>query len=205
MRKPVLALALCSATLCLTGAAYAAPDAGPHGSRHGPASRAEAQARSDELFSKLDVNGDGVIDPKDRQAREAERFAMLDTDHNGALSPQEFAAGPGPRGPGGPGPFAGKGPGPDAPLGPPPIAMHGMHGMRGMGGPGFGPGPLAAEADSNKDGAVSKAEFAAFTLAHFDEADADHDGTLSKAERHAARKDRHEERGGWRDHGPAGE
>ena len=205
MRTPVLALALCSAALGLTAAAYAAPDAGPHGPHHGPASRAEAQARSNELFSKLDVNGDGVLDPKDREAREAERFAMLDTDHNGALSPQEFAAVPAHRGPGGPGPFAGKGPGPDAPLGPPPMAMHGMHGMRGMGVPGFGPGPLAADADANKDGAVSKTEFEAFTLAHFDKADADHDGSLSQAERHAAHKDRHEDRGGRRDHGPAGE
>ena len=41
-------------------------------------------------------------------------------------------------------------------------------------------------ADSNRDSAVSQAEFGAAALRHFDMADANKDGTLTRAERQAA-------------------
>jgi len=192
MRKlaPIVCGALCAATLALAGSAHASPGNGVRdGAHHAPATRADAEAITDKLFARLDVDGDGQLTPKDREGHEAARFARLDADGNGALSPQEFAAGgPGPRGP-----RAGLGadvPGKD-PMGPHPedrspeghgpgpMGMHGMH---------PGPGMIGREADKDQDGSISKAEFKDATLARFDEADADHDGSLTKAERKDARK-----------------
>ena len=213
MRKfaPLVFATLSAAAL--GAAAYAAPTPAASGApRHGgprhlgPVTRAEAQSRADALFARLDANGDGVIDARDRQARQAERFARLDTDHNGSLSPQEFAAAaPGPRGP--VGAFAGKpGDRPAAPDGPPPAGFEGRHmgkrgpmGLAGRHGGFGGPGKLVREADVNHDGTISKAEFEAFSLARFDAADTNHDGTVSADERKAAMKAaRGELRGQWR-------
>ena len=48
-------------------------------------------------------------------------------------------------------------------------------------------------ADTNKDGAISQAEFTAGALQRFDRTDANHDGTVTKEERQAARKAMREE------------
>ena len=45
---------------------------------------------------------------------------------------------------------------------------------------------MAKMADTNNDNAISRAEFTAAAMAHFDKADADNNGTVTQAERKAA-------------------
>jgi hypothetical protein len=45
---------------------------------------------------------------------------------------------------------------------------------------------MAAMADTNHDGQITRAEFDAAAKARFDKADANHDGQLTRAERRAA-------------------
>jgi hypothetical protein len=150
----------------------------------------EAKARSDTMWARLDVNKDGKIDPADRTAKMGEKFASIDTDKNGAISRDEFMAhhsqmkagkeardemrgkwrGEG-RAEGGNG--------------------RGMGG-RGMGGRGMGHHGMMgggmrmlAMADTNKDGAVSRAEFDSMAKMHFDMADANKDGKITAEERRA--------------------
>ena len=55
-------------------------------------------------------------------------------------------------------------------------------------GPAIGGGQRAgARADTNRDGTVTRDEFAAAMLARFDRLDADHDGKVSPGERRVAR------------------
>ena len=54
---------------------------------------------------------------------------------------------------------------------------------------------MARFADTNNDGVVSKAEFTAAMMKHFDQADTNHDGKLSREERKAAHAGM---RGQWR-------
>lgn len=152
--------------------------------------RAEAQSRAIAAFTQADVNKDGKLDRADFEARrEARRNAMfdrLDGDRNGQLSRAEFTAA-GPRGTEGPDGRESRGHrrGPDGERGP--GGGHGRHfGHGGPGGPG-GPGGMGRLADSNKDGAVSQAEFVAAALQRFDSTDANKDGKVTTAERQAAR------------------
>lgn len=55
--------------------------------------RAQALARAEQAFARLDANQDGVLDKSDRAAMEARRFDRLDTNHDGSLSREEFGAG----------------------------------------------------------------------------------------------------------------
>ena len=87
----------------------------------------------------------------------------------------------------------------------------GDHMHEGMGGTGAGMhgGKRGAMmgyvmlrmADINKDGAVSRDEFVAAALAHFDKADANHDGKVTPEERRAAMKAMHEHMGGMKGRG----
>ena len=122
-----------------------------------------------------DPLGDKTVTKAEFQAKgaahEGAMFDQLDSDHNGALSRAEFAAAH-QRGPQGDGP-AGKhmrhgGPNGD----------HGGH--MGM--------MMMHMADTNKDGAITRVEFMAAHLKHFDMMDANHDGQLTQAERKAARE-----------------
>jgi hypothetical protein len=217
MRK--LTLALSAASLAIAGTAFAqapaAPDGAgadhPHAWHREPMTRTDAQARADKLFARLDANGDGKIDAADRTARRDqrrdERFARLDADNNGAISRDEFAAAgdkarerfaehaKGPEGQDGH-KFGGHG------FGGQRVAWGGHRGMRGHhGGHGFGEGLAMAgkKADTDNDGAISKAEFETAALAMFDRADANHDGTVTPEERqqlHGAHRD-------WQRHEPA--
>lgn len=225
MRK--LALALSVASLAIAGTAFAqtspAPDGAkadhPHAWQHErqqtPMTRADAQARADKLFDRLDANHDGKIDAADRAARRDQRrdehFAKLDTDHNGSISREEFAAA---------GDklrerFAGHAKGPDGRddrkfgdhgFGGQRVAwgghrgMHSRHGMRGPNDTRGGGLAMAGKmADTNHDGAVTKSEFETVALARFDRADANHDGTVTPDER----KQMHAGHRGWHHREPA--
>lgn len=200
MRK--LTLALSVASLAIAGTAYAqttpAPADAGHREHHpaAPLTRADAQARADKLFDRLDVNHDGKIDAADRQLRQDQRrdarFARLDTDGNGAISKAEFAA-------------AGEkmrerfaehakaqdGQGGDK-FGGQRVAWGGHHG-HGLGMHGHGLAMGGKKADTNHDGAITKAEFDTAALAMFDRADANHDGTVTPEER----KQMHAGHRGW--------
>ena len=162
--------------LSLAGAAYAADDM-PGGDPLGDktVTKAEFLAKGTAMFDKMDVNHDGKLDAADRAAHEGAMFDALDSDHNGSLSKGEFAAahqrGPEGDGPGGKGMRHG-GPGGE---------HDGAHGGGHMGM------MMMHMADANKDGAVSRDEFAAAQAKHFDMIDANHDGQLTQAERKDAR------------------
>ncbi|MCJ2178639.1 EF-hand domain-containing protein [Novosphingobium album (ex Hu et al. 2023)] len=148
----------------------------------------------------------------------AEMFAMIDANKDGSISRQEFMDAKPPHGPGdrGPGAPDGNGPPPPPPgmdgdsMGGPGMGGPGMGGP-GMGGPGMdghhrgGPGRdghgmhgrggmrghgmmMLKMADTNNDGAVSKAEFMAAATKHFGDMDANNDGKVTKEERQAARQ-----------------
>jgi hypothetical protein len=207
-----LTLGLSVAALAIGGAACAQapaspPQDGPRMERpridangDGTVTRAEAQAAATALFARLDVNKDGKLDQADRelgrQQKRDKMFARLDTNGDGSISKAEFAADKGPEGRG----SEGRGPGKDGP--PPPGGPrgegpgkdgHGPRGGPGHGGHGRGHGPhgggmmaMARDADTNKDGAISQAEFMAAAMKRFDAEDTNHDGQVTKAEREAA-------------------
>lgn len=179
MKKLTLGLSL--AALAMAGAAGAAQTRQTmrDGDWNKTVTRAEAQAKAGEMFDKMDLNHDGKLDAADRQAHQDMKFSHLDTNKDGAISREEFDA-------------AHKRPGMDGDhKGAGPMAGHeGMgdgQGKHRMGGrhPGMGM-MMLHKADANKDGAVSKAEFTAQAMKHFDMADADKDGKVTPAERKAA-------------------
>lgn len=165
-----------------------------------PQTRAQAEAKVREHFTRLDSNGDAVVtrdeltafaDAARDKAMDA-RFAQMDADKNGSISRAEFDAGhaerrgmimrrnemamaPVPPAP----PQAGVMP----PMPPKPPRM-GRH-MRMMAGPGGG---LMMFADGDRDGRITLKEATDAALARFDKADADHNGTLTVEERRAARE-----------------
>lgn len=148
----------------------------------GPMTLKDAQERSDKMFARMDANSDGKIDQADREARRAERFARLDTDKDGQISEAEYAAKHARHGMrGDQANAAGANTAGAKPAGD--HARHRGHGMRGM---GMGGGMIAAMADTNKDGAITRAEFDAGVKAHFARMDANADGMVSVEERKAA-------------------
>lgn len=182
MNKFTKGLSLAALALALGGIAHAQaeqrgwgdPDAGK------TVTRAEAQAKAEAKFAEMDANKDGKLDPADRAAHMGAMFDKFDTDHNGNLSRAEFLAAH--QGPGG---HEGMG----MREGSPGMGGHdGMKGRRGEhGGKRGGGGMMMLKmADTDKDGAVTKAEFVAAGLKHFDMADANKDGKLTPEERKAA-------------------
>ncbi|MBA4165136.1 MAG: hypothetical protein C0510_11010 [Erythrobacter sp.] len=214
MKKSVLGLSI--AVLALGASAIALADhhggdKGPDADGDGVITLKEVTAHSTERFKRMDTDGNGVIDAADHaerkaghfaridadgngevskaemeaahEARRAERaerseqrhdamFAWLDTDKSGGVSESEFAAMQGMRE--GHGKMDGK--------------MRGGHGEgRGM--------HMLKMADSNGDGAVTRAEFDAAVAAHFAKMDKDGSGSLSREEHEAARAAMHERHG----------
>ena len=171
MRK--LTLALSTAALVLSGAAIAQTAPAAPAKQRAPMAdmtRAQAQARAEAAFARMDANQDGTVDQADRQARHARMFERIDTDRNGSISRAEFDAMHAQRG----GRQAGG------------KQMGGKHdgGHRAlMGGMGKAAGPLTRQA------------FVDRALGMFDRADANRDGTVTAAERKAAREAL---RGQWR-------
>ena len=194
-----ITLGLSAAALAIAAAAgtgaYAAQE---HGGHHGRAmhgmmadpfgdatiTRADAQAKATAMFDKMDVNHDGKLDGADRTARISEHFDKMDANRDGTLSRQEFiaaheqamkdhAGADGDRGPRHEG-MGHEGMGPE-----------GM-GHKGMGREGMRPNGPMAGMDGNGDRTITRAEFLAGAMKHFDAADANHDGKLTKEERRAA-------------------
>jgi hypothetical protein len=196
MRKTIIlvsAAVLTASTLSLAGAAFART--GDRSDRT-PQTRADVETSVNEAFSRLDVNGDGVLSKADREAKERERFAKSDSDGNGQLSFEEVTAardagrealrerfGEG-RGDRQRGARMGEGRGKDrgdrqrgkgSKMG-----RSGGQGLRSLAG-------IVRSADADGDQQISQAEFSSAALARFDRADADGDGTISREERDALR------------------
>lgn len=197
MRK--LALALSATLLAVSGTAFAQAPTGPQGrwsdrQKQGPITREQAASLADQIFAKLDVNGDGKLDKADRTARRDRLFAKLDTDNNGAISRAEFDAAAGKlrarladRGKRGLGQgFAGR------KFGGHRIGRGSHRELAMQTRPGAGIAMMARMADTNNDGAISKDEFKTAVLAMFDRADANGDGIVTPDER---RQMRHAHRG----------
>lgn len=182
-------------------AAAPAPPLPPAGTRAMPPramppmkdmTRAEAQARAEKMFDKMDINHDGKLDKADREAREAKHFDAMDTNHDGQLSRQEFIAAHDAmregmkqrmgRGHDMPPPPPG---GPDGGMGPDGMGHKGMGHHRMERGMMMG---LMRQADPSHTGTVTRDAFVGAALKMFDSADANHDGTVTPEERRAAMK-----------------
>lgn len=136
--------------------------------------KAEAMGAADARFAKIDLNGDGTLNAADRTAMMAKRFAIMDADNNGAISQSEF------------------------------MAIHeagadrrerrmeriGASMREGRRRGRVGAIAMMARADTNRDKAVSQAEYRAAIDARFSKADANQDDSLSIEERQAAHKNR---------------
>ncbi len=157
MRK--LALALSTAALAVSSAAVA-QTAAPARAPRPDVTRADAQAKAEARFAKLDANKDGTIDQGDHAARKAQMFDRIDTDKNGSLSRAEFDAHHANRGDG---------------------KARGGHRM-GRKGHGGHHGMMA-----KATGPVTRQAFVDRALGMFDKADANRDGTVTQAERKAVR------------------
>jgi hypothetical protein len=164
--RSTLILALAAAALLTGSAAHA------RGAERADTTRADVEQRTADLFGRMDLNRDGLLNDADRDAARRQTFDRLDSDKDGAISLAEFEAQHDGRR--------------EA------AASHGEHRFVRRGVRGFGDLPTRA-ADTDGDGAVSQAEFAGAALARFDRADADGDGTISLEERREARQ--HMQRG----------
>lgn len=94
----MLTLAISTAALAFSGAAAQAAPA-QTGNAERPAraakldlTRAQAQARAEAIFARMDANQDGTISEADRAQRQAKMFDRLDADKNGSISRAEFEA-----------------------------------------------------------------------------------------------------------------
>ncbi len=179
-----LTLTLSTAALAVSGVALA--QNAPAREARPDLSRAEARAKAEAAFARMDTNRNGTLDAAELQTRRhgradapgkrdgrpalsdaqkderrAAMFARADADGNGAISRAEFdvmhAARAGQRG----------------------GMQPGAAGKRR--GPGMHPGLMATAAPVSKQAFVDRA------LGMFDKADADRNGTVTQAERAAAR------------------
>ena len=176
MKKTAIGLSL--AALAIAGTAMAQQAWGPSSAT---VTRADALARSAQMFDRTDVNNDGKLDAADREAMRAAAFDRIDSNKDGQLSRTEFLAER---------PAMGGGRMGGHEMGGPGMEGHRMGGqnMRGPGMEGhrMGGRMLMRMADSNRDGAVTKAELSAAAATRFDSADTNHDGSMTPAERQAA-------------------
>ena len=129
----------------------------------GDITRAQAAEMAAKHFDRMDANKDGKFDRSDREAMHArmaaEMFDRTDTNKDGTISRDEWNAGA--------------------------ARMAEMHGQRGgRGGPMMR--HMGMMADTDGDRAVSRQEFEARALQHFDRADTNKDGKISAAEREQA-------------------
>lgn len=170
-----LALGLSLTAMTVAGSAYAEQAMDKKGDE--VMTRSAVQEHSAAMFARMDVNKDGKLDKADREARQKMRFDRLDTDKSGQLSLGEFTARP------------------QRPEGAKPEARQGDEGKQGRrhhwgkrGHGRHGGMMMMRMADTDKDGAISQAEFTAAALQRFDSMDANKDGQVTKEERQAARQ-----------------
>ena len=205
MKKTTLAattaVVLTASVALLYGAIPALAQGGPDPMGDGTVTWAEAKTRADAMWTRLDVNKDGVLNAADREAKMMQVFDAFDANHDGNVSRAEFAEHSkammdgkammdskdrdGAEGPG-----------------------HGKGMMMGMGHGGPMMHKMAEMADTNHDQSISRAEFDAAAKARFDKGDTNHDGKLTPQERRAAwagMREGHGWRGGHgRGHGDMG-
>lgn len=185
MKKITLALSAAALALAGGAAVYAAP-AMMGGKMDKDMTRAEATTMANTMWTKLDVNQDGMVNQADRDAKRAARFDRMDANKDGSISRDEFAAGHR-------GGMGGHQRGGHAGMnheGGPEMAgemNHGKHGGKHGRRGGMRMGMMMMHmADANKDGSVSRAEYDAGVTQHFDMVDTNRDGTITKPERQAA-------------------
>lgn len=174
-----LALTMASAAL------YAAPAIQAEADSNKAVTKAEALAKADAHFAKMDLNGDGKLDAADKVAMVKKHFAEMDADKNGAITEAEFVAAHEAR-------AAKRGERHATrmePAGPGGMEHHGRGGHKGRHGGMRGGGmKMLASFDTNGDKAISKAEFRTAAEARFTKADTNNDGIISAEERKSQRK-----------------
>lgn len=166
MRK--LTLAVSTAALALSGAAFAQTAPSQDRAPRPDMTRAEARAKAEAAFARMDANKDGTLNQADRAARKAAMFDRIDTDRNGSISRTEFDA-----------THAGRGEKHE-------MAGHGMGGKGPGGEQGGNHGMMGGRMGAGGQPATRQA-FVDRALAMFDKADANRDGTVTQAERKAMR------------------
>ncbi len=184
------AILLAASGAVLYGVMPALAQQGPDPMGDGVVTMAEAKARGDAMWARMDVNKDGVLNAADREAKAMQVFDTFDANHDGTVTRAEFVEHSKA--------MMDDKPGSDGP-------PKGMGMMMGHGGGMMN--KMAAMADTNQDKSISRAEFDAAGKAMFDKVDANHDGKLTAAERRkgwAGMRKAHGRHGGHGEHGMQG-
>ncbi len=126
-----------------------------------PGGRRGGGGMGERMMARVDTNGDGMISKAENRAMVEARFARMDADKDGMAEAGEARVGKRGEGRGGK-----------------------AKGMRG--GRGGGAGMMMA--DTNKDGAISKAEFDAQSAQRFAKLDTNSDGKIDATEMQAQRE-----------------
>lgn len=202
MRK--FTLALSTAALAFSGAAFAQPASSAQRMPQGDMTRAQAQSRAEAAFVKLDANKDGTLNEADRAAHKAAMFDRLDADKDGQVTKAEMTAAHSARA----GKWQGRERKRDANRpamtdaqkaerrdahfakidtdGNGAVSRAEFDAMKGMRGGKMG--KRAGRGMAGMDGPVTRQAYVASALTRFDRADSNKDGTVTTAERQAARE-----------------
>jgi Ca2+-binding EF-hand superfamily protein len=173
------------------------PPATSEGRPGAPAGGGDPKARLEEMFKKMDTNGDGKISKEEYLAFEKqqaeERFSKIDTNNDGSIDVKEFEEAARKLSEARRGQQGAQSGGFRRPEGsgdgnrPRPSAADGGGAAPGGGRGGFGGGGMAEiYRKVNESGSITKEEFQKITTEQFDKLDANHDGKITKDELDAA-------------------